>query len=817
MQVTITTAQGTADASVNITSATYVGVGIWTELATDPTKAACYPCHSNNIIEWSASGHPTLFQRGIDGIASSHYGESCIECHTLGFNEDSTAVNGGFDDVADELEWAFPETLQVGNWDDLVTDFSELARLGSIQCENCHGPASEHKSTFDPTKMDVSLESGVCGRCHDEPWRHIKNEQWKRSGHNFNPATAAHGAPTRSSCQPCHSGAGLVEALDGAITFADFAENPGNVSCAACHDPHKAAVRETDNIVLGNGVEVNFGGEGRLCMNCHKGRRNTPVYVEEYHRYYGPHHSNQTDMLAGANAVTFGMYIPSSTHRDALKDACVSCHMFATPGAGFAPTTPEGDKPGRDHVGEHTFAMHWDGGTPEDASDDVDNVAACERCHGELTSFDDIMARRDFDEDGTIESAMAEVEGLMDSVGVLLPPLGDTAVEVTSAYNKIQLKAAFNYKFVEEDGSHGMHNFQYAIGLLRVAKAALQYGVLSPGTIESITDVPNDQGRRVRVVWTRFGGDGVSDNPVQTYAIWRRVDDVNSMTAAQVQSVYESFEMSSADIAELPEGARVQVNQVLWDFAGAVPAARLDKYSAIAPTLFDSTKTDGMHWSVFMVSAHTKIPAVRAFTAPDSGYSVDNLAPAAPTSLAGQEVADGVELTWDDPVDKDFDYFALYRNTTPGFDPTTVEPIAKLTETSFTDSDVIIGTTYYYRLSAFDFSGNESDYSSEVSLLVTSVEGSPITAIPETYILEQNYPNPFNPSTTIGFGLKESGHVTLTVYNALGERIMQVIDGHMEAGYHRATVSAHNLPSGLYFYKIQVNNFTAVKKMVVMK
>ncbi|MFQ5771344.1 MAG: T9SS type A sorting domain-containing protein [bacterium] len=224
-----------------------------------------------------------------------------------------------------------------------------------------------------------------------------------------------------------------------------------------------------------------------------------------------------------------------------------------------------------------------------------------------------------------------------------------------------------------------------------------------------------------------------------------------------------------------------------------------------------------MHWSVFMISGHTAIPAVFAVTAPDSGYSLDNLAPAAPVNLAGEEVETGIQLTWDESVDEDFNYFTLYRSLTPGFDPKTVEPIAKLTETSYIDSDVIIGFTYHYRLSALDFSGNESAFSPQLSLLVTSVEGAGSKAIPEDYVLEQNYPNPFNPSTTINFGLKEFGHVRLTVYNALGEEVMKVIDRDLEAGYHRVVFSAHNFTSGLYFYKILVNDFTAVKKMIVTK
>jgi hypothetical protein len=239
----------------------------------------------------------------------------------------------------------------------------------------------------------------------------------------------------------------------------------------------------------------------------------------------------------------------------------------------------------------------------------------------------------------------------------------------------------------------------------------------------------------------------------------------------------------------------------------------MDEYSAIAPTLYDSTASAGVQLSTFKVSGHTNITAVYAVTVPDSGYSIDNLVPAAPANIAGEETETGIALTWDEPVDADLDYFAVYRGTTSGFEPT--EPIAEVTESSYLDQAVDIGTTYYYRLAAVDFSENQSDFSDEFALLVTSVAGTGV--IPETYALEQNYPNPFNPATTIRFAIKESGNVTLTIYNALGEEVLTAIDSHMEAGTHRVVVRSDNLSSGIYFYQIRVNGFAAVKKMIVMK
>ncbi|MFN3821856.1 MAG: T9SS type A sorting domain-containing protein, partial [bacterium] len=99
----------------------------------------------------------------------------------------------------------------------------------------------------------------------------------------------------------------------------------------------------------------------------------------------------------------------------------------------------------------------------------VDHVEVCAECHGEIESFEAIRAEEDYDGDGEVESAMAEVEGLMERLALFLPPVGENRVVVTDAYTPAQLRAAYNYLFVEEDGSKGMHNFKYAVGILKAA------------------------------------------------------------------------------------------------------------------------------------------------------------------------------------------------------------------------------------------------------------------------------------------------------------------------------------------------------------
>jgi len=89
--------------------------------------------------------------------------------------------------------------------------------------------------------------------------------------------------------------------------------------------------------------------------------------------------------------------------------------------------------------------------------------------------------------------------------------------------------------------------------------------------------------------------------------------------------------------------------------------------------------------------------------------------------------------------------------------------------------------------------------------------------IPANYLLSQNYPNPFNPSTSISYSLPKSGYVTLKVFNILGNEVTTLVNEAKAAGQYNVEFNASNLPSGIYFYKIQSGSFTETKKMILLK
>jgi len=119
---------------------------------------------------------------------------------------------------------------------------------------------------------------------------------------------------------------------------------------------------------------------------------------------------------------------------------------------------------------------------------------------------------------------------------------------------------------------------------------------------------------------------------------------------------------------------------------------------------------------------------------------------------------------------------------------------------------------YLYRLKQIDFNGT-FQYSKEVKVEIIS---------PNEFVLEQNYPNPFNPSTKISWQSPVSGHQTLKIFDVLGNEVATLFDEYREAGryeveFNVAQVSRPEISSGLYMYKLTVGNFSAIRKMMLIK
>ena len=92
-----------------------------------------------------------------------------------------------------------------------------------------------------------------------------------------------------------------------------------------------------------------------------------------------------------------------------------------------------------------------------------------------------------------------------------------------------------------------------------------------------------------------------------------------------------------------------------------------------------------------------------------------------------------------------------------------------------------------------------------------------IVNVPVTFTLRQNYPNPFNPSTTISYSIPERSNVSIKVYDMLGEEVATIENGIRNAGTYNLNFNAAELPSGIYFYTLKVNEFQQTRKMMLLK
>jgi len=415
---------------------------------------SCVTCHNNaqwdfKYDKWLGTGHSDMLVRGLEGTLGSYYGEGCISCHTTGF--DPNAVNDGFDD----FPFVFPDTLMPGMYDSLLTVYPDAMARANIQCESCHGPGSEHLGN----KLNISktISTDNCASCHDSGTRHFFPEQWDYSGHasgnRLYDATYAGG-----SCSSCHNGQGFIDFVNG---DPQSVQEKFTITCASCHAPHDATnlhqLRKID-ATLNNGQEVVNAGVGALCSNCHKSRRDGVEYVTDYLNklspYFGPHYGPQTDMLMATNTYTWDETLPSSPHLVATENACVDCHM--------ANAQPDAD--GIARSGGHTFSMV--------SPDGIDNVESCESCHGNIgAEFSDkkffVNGNADLDGNGIAEGLQIEIQGLLDQLAMLLPPVGSTGIDVIdSSWTLDQAAGFYNHKFVADDRSGGIHNPQFAYNLL---------------------------------------------------------------------------------------------------------------------------------------------------------------------------------------------------------------------------------------------------------------------------------------------------------------------------------------------------------------
>uniref|UniRef100_A0A832MMB6 Cytochrome c domain-containing protein n=1 Tax=Eiseniibacteriota bacterium TaxID=2212470 RepID=A0A832MMB6_UNCEI len=299
------------------------------------------------------------------------------------------------------------------------------------------------------TRVEVVQEPQSCFNCHSDQNTQLVDaeQQWENSRHS----TGSTLNENDSTCKGCHTSEGFIARATG-VTAPSTIENPTAIHCFTCHAPHTSGdfrLRWTTVPALANAVSFDLGS-GNICAACHQARRNVATYITDpitMSTRFGPHHSNQADMLIGTNGYEYAGYTYNRTsHREATtasgKDGCLECHFKAT---------------SQYVVGGHSFNMR-----AEVHGEEVLNVGACEPCHGPQDDFADIGPGYSYRD--SIEILAADLRARLVAANLLDATTGLPRAVRTS---RDSAGAVWNYLMVEEDRSVGMHNPAYAKDLLR--------------------------------------------------------------------------------------------------------------------------------------------------------------------------------------------------------------------------------------------------------------------------------------------------------------------------------------------------------------
>jgi hypothetical protein len=216
-------------------------------------------------------------------------------------------------------------------------------------------------------------------------------------------------------------------------------------------------------------------------------------------------------------------------------------------------------------------------------------------------------------------------------------------------------------------------------------------------------------------------------------------------------------------------------------------------------------------------------------------YGYEDLAPRTPKGLTAKADSINILVYWKPNTEADFCKYRLYSDTTAGFTADSTTLTAEITDTLFTHQIIRKPLKVYYKIAAVDSQGNQSGLSSEIGVVITSVDDNSPEVIQE-YELYQNYPNPFNPSTRIPYRLKEGGFVRIVVYDITGQKVVALVNKYKEAGYHEEELKLekadtehfehkglNQLVSGIYLYRIEIFGenkipvFNSMRKLVLIK
>jgi len=339
--------------------------------------------------------------------------------------------------------------------------------------------------------------------------------------------------------------------------------------------------------------------------------------------------------------------------------------------------------------------------------------------------------------------------------------------------------------------------------------------------IYSVTDAPGDQGGFARVSWHASQRDVLNQQTITHYSIWRATEAVPGLAPGGGDVVIGAAAVGPdfSGVAYRPDNNAA--GEFFWEWVGNQDALYASGYSFNAPTTADSVAGDpAEHY--FQIVAHTFNQFYFWPSEPDSGHSVDNLAPAAPLTLTATRAGgDDVLLEWSPgAMEIDLSDYAVYRKTAAGVSP---EPLFFLSDTPDTtqiDSTAAETSAFWYIVTARDIHGNQSDPSNEAMVDGSATGVGDRTPPLSALQVLPNAPNPFSKSTTIRFGLPNAADVRIDVYDVAGRRVWSEQRSGMDEGWHQVIfdgrgLNGRALSSGVYFYRVSAGGLNKTRKLVI--
>lgn len=204
-------------------------------------------------------------------------------------------------------------------------------------------------------------------------------------------------------------------------------------------------------------------------------------------------------------------------------------------------------------------------------------------------------------------------------------------------------------------------------------------------------------------------------------------------------------------------------------------------------------------------------------------YRQYDAAPLAPQNLTVTANKGHPKLQWSANNEPDISTYKIYKKKdSPNYSyyaSTSSLYYVDESETMLTGPYQANETQAYYKITAVDLGSHESGYSNEVNARVSGQPQDKISyrSKPNEYKLAQNHPNPFNPSTIISWQSPVSSLQTIKVYDVLGNEVAVLVNEVKAEGYHEVEFKAAELPSRVYFYKLQASKYSSIKKMILAR